>query len=690
MRNHNNSNDVYWLADDGEKLVNYLCSKHDTQGSWSNSPFRRAWVRNYLAYYSPILSLGSRDTSLILEGLQGELVRMYTPKARTYVRDLTGIVTKQRLAVQAMCETDGKDVFEDVKLANALCDQIIQNTRLDIKAKSLVEGSLVTGAWFTKTLWRTDMGEPYTATEKGQIIFTGGVDISLVSPFNCFYDTGYGAWDNVPWAEARVVKNRWDLIAQHPELEREIKELPAAIEESGPHVWFDRHAQDYDKVFVYEFFAKPSPSVPKGRIVMYSTHETIYHDGPNETGELPIEPMMPEIVLDTTVGYPKFTNLMAAQEMFDNSLSAIATNQSQFAVQNVAIPRGAGISVQELGGMRFLSFTPQDVQGGGLPTPIQLTQSSPETFKFADILDRYMQEMSGVGGALKGNLPSGVTSGVAIATLSANALEFTEDVGLPYRTCIEKTMSHCINAYKAYAKLPQEIKFKGNNSKVSSTKFSGTQLKTINGIKIITANPLMQTTAGRLEISDKLMQMPKELWPKYTSVLEGRPLTDVYKNELSQEDLIENENEDLIAGKQVFVLATDDHAAHIREHATPLNDPSVRRNSQVINGILAHMEEHLNQAKTVDPFLTAMVRTGKAPEQGPPPPGGGGPGGPGGPGGAPGAAGPPPPGAGGPPTGESALSPLSADTPAINSGAPERANPAVDALARPVIAGPQH
>lgn len=610
----------YWLHREGKKVVEHLQSYHDDAASWSSTPFRRAWVRNYLAYYSPVLNLSSTDTALMFEGLRGELTRMYTPKARTYIRDLVGIVTKQRIAVQAMCQADGKDVVEDVKLANALCDQIIQNERLDIKSKSLVEGALVLGTWFTKTVWRTDLGQPYTVGLDGSVIFTGGVDISLSSPFNTFFDTSYTHWDNLPWVEVRTTKNRWDLIAQHPELEKEIKALAGAHEDKGPHVWFDNNSKDEDKVFVYEFFARPSPALPKGRMLIYSDDDTVYFDGDNEYGTLPVEPMTPESVLDTGLGYPKFSNLIPSQEMFDNSLSAIATNQSQFAVQNVAVPRGGGIDVQELNGLRFISFTPQNVPGGGLPTPLQLTQSSPETFKFADVLDNYMQQMIGVGGALKGNLPAGVTSGAAIATLSANALEFTEDVGLPYRTCIEKTLHHAINAYKVFAKIPQDLQIKGNNSKVSSMQFEGQQLRTVNGIKIITSNPLMQTVSGRLEISDKLMQMPKDLWPKYVSVLEGRPLSDVYKNELSQEDLIQAENEDMMGGQPVLVLATDDHAAHVREHSSPLNDPAVRRNSQVLELFLNHIEEHKMLAQNTDPLLLAMVRTGKMPEMPPPPP----------------------------------------------------------------------
>ena len=125
----------------------------------------------------------------------------------------------------------------------------------------------------------------------------------------------------------------------------------------------------------------------------------------------------------------------------------------------------------------------------------------------------------------------------------------------------------------------------------------------------------MQTVAGRLEIAEKLMAIPKELWPDYVSVLEGRPLEDIFKGELSQSDLIFTENEHLMDGKPVIALATDDHGIHIQRHAQLLNDPHVRFKNDKINEILNHIEEHKKLAENTDPFLMAMVRTGKVPEQ---------------------------------------------------------------------------
>lgn len=613
----------YWLHDDSKKVVTYLSEFHEKWSLWNNSPFRQAWLRNFIAYYSPVIHPGSWDTSLIFEGVQGELTRFYTPKARVLMRQLISILTKQRLAFQCEAESSsGSDVQQEIKLGNAITEQLVLNERLDIKDDQLTEGALVTGNWFLKTTWRTDKGKPYTKDDYGNIIYTGGIDCSLSSVFDTFYDITIPHWDHVDWAETRTIKNRWSLVAQHPELEREILQTESVRESRGPNTWFDRTLTDEDLIFVYEFYAKPSPALPKGRMIMYANEQCVFHDGENTYGTIPIEPMTPEIVLNTGLGYPMFTNIVASQEMYDNSLSAIATNQSQFAVQSVAIPRGSDINVMELNGMRFVKYTPQAVPGGGIPTPLQLTQSSPETFKFAQMLAQEMQDMSYLNGALVGKPPAGVTSGVAIATLSANALEFVNSIAKARACCWEKSMMHAVNAYQKFGKLEQSVKMKGKNAQIIRKTFTGEHIANLNGIKMSMANPLMQTVAGRLEIGQQLITMPKEVWPEYVAILEGRPLSDIYKGDLSEMDLIAAENDALQQGKDCPVLQTDDHPKHIMYHAALMNDPEMRLNNPNVKVILDHMMEHKNQAQNEDPFLTAMIRTGRMPQMPPPSPGG--------------------------------------------------------------------
>lgn len=612
----------YWLHGTSEEAIGHLESIRSLWDDWSSSPIRQAWIRNYLAYYSAALGVTSTDTSLVFEGMQGELVRMFTPKVRSLIQQQVTLITKQRLAATCQAEADGSDVVQDVKLANSLLEQIINNEDLDLKGRELCEGGLVAGGWFTETEWRTDKGRPYTRDDKGTIIYTGSVSINVRSVFDVFYDMSANNWEDLTYVETRTPMNRYDLIAQHPDLEQQILALPSVQEEkSNPNTWYsgtDRSYEWNDNVYVYKCYAKVSPALPVGRLIIYGAADCVFYDDENIYHTIPVEPFFPDKVLGVNVGYPQLSNLLGAQEMFDNSLSAIATNQSQFAVQSITIPRGSAVDVDELSGMKFISFTPQNVSGGGRPEALNLTQSSPETFKFADALDRIMMDLSGIPSTLRGNPPAGVTSGVAIATLSANAIEFMNGVSMSYTKCWEKTLENAINCYKKFANLEQNVTMMGKNNQVTSRKFKGDDLESISGVKIQLTNPVMQNVAGKLEVTQQLMQMPREFWPDYVSVLEGRPLSDIYRTELSQSDLIESENESLMTGKQVIALATDDHGAHVREHAGLLNDPNIRLNGQVNEAVLNHILEHEQLSKNTDPYLTAMVRTGTIPE-GPPP-----------------------------------------------------------------------
>ncbi len=373
--------DRYWLMEDGEKVVNHLNSMTTSWDNWGTNAIRNSWVRNYCSYYSAMIRPTYLNSSMVYMGDQGELVQFSTPIARNYIRQLTSIVTKQRLSFQAMASRSGSDVIADTKLGNALADEIIQTQRLDTKSEILTEQALVMGGSFMRASWNTAKGQPHIMGEDGRIIMTGAVDIGVFSVFDVFYNPFIPDWNDQTSVVVRVLKNRWDLIADFPELGEKIAALPAYSASTNNYIWMGNMNLDQDMIYVYELYVRPSPALPKGRMMMFSDQETIYHDGDNLYRTIPVEPMIPETLLTMCIGYPKLTALMACQEMFDTTYSSIGTNLSQFGVQSVAIPRGSNIDVNELNGMRFVSFTPQNVPGGGKPEALQLSHSPAEAFK---------------------------------------------------------------------------------------------------------------------------------------------------------------------------------------------------------------------------------------------------------------------------------------------------------------------
>lgn len=626
------SSKQYFMTYDAEDLASELDTYHKKYMSSGMNPVYRMWLRNTYAYYSTILDAETWITSLAFAGEQGELVKMSIPQARGLIRQLVTLVTKQKLAFNAIAEKAGVDVTEEKRIANALAVQTVDKQRLDLLVEYLVEKALVVGTSFIATRWRSDWGTPRAVNqvEGGgeQVIYDGDLEVSVHDVQDLTYDFTVERWEDLNWAEVRVKRNRWDLAAQHPELEKEILALPSISQEVSSKASFDY--DNVDMVYAYELYHKPTPSLPRGRFMAYSDKKTIYHDDVNKMGKIPIEQYKPETITGIGFGYPMLSSLLPAQEMLDHSYSCLATNQSALGVQNITVARNAGINVQQINGLNFFEYSPQDATGGGRPETLDLLKSAPELFKLPETMLSSMQQLSFINAAVRGDLPAG-TSGVAIATLTTNALEFLNSYTKNLQVVLQNTMMNVISTYQKYATVERVVSIAGKNNQTYAKKFIGSQLAPITGFKMDSVNPLMQTIAGRLDIAEKTMQqgLVRDL-QSYVSILDGQPLNTLYAPESSENDLIASENERLEEGRQVTALSVDKHPLHMMRHKTLLNDPDIRDDAPRVAVIQAHIEDHLMLEKTTDPMLMTMCATGMAPQMQPgqqpaPPVGGGGP-----------------------------------------------------------------
>jgi len=616
-----NNKDVYWLHKDAKGAIDYLSDVHNRWYIWNNSPVRVAWVRNFVAYYSALIQPTGWDTSMMMMGYQGELLKLFSPKARSLVRQIITLLTKRRLAFQAQAQSSGVDILNDVKLANAVMDQIIENECLNRKEEDLIETAIIFGSAYTRSCFRTDMGE-LALVEDGRILRNGQPCIDIFGPLDVFFDVDIASWDRMSWVEVRSIKNRWELIADHPDMEKEILAMPSWYDERGPNYWFDQqNVNNPDLVAIYEMYAKPSNALPPnpaenslgGRMLIYGSDTCILYDGPNVYGCIPVEQLLPERIQSTSLGYPKLTDLLGLQEVFDNTMSAIATNLSSFGVQSVTVPRGSDINATQLSGMNMISFTPMEgVHGGGRPEALQLTSSPPEAFKMLEIAKQEMSDYSGIHPIMQGDAKN-VTSGSMAATLSANALEYMDSLGKGLSMTLERTMMHCINSLKKMGHLPRKVSMSGKSNQLYEKEFVGQDIENVVGVKILQSNPLLQTTAGRLELAQQIMSVPPEFLPSWIGIMDGKPLESITKGALNQSDLVYMENEKLLAGMQTPSLITDDHAYHIQKHAELLNDPEMRTKSDKLQVIMDHILGHQELMKQQDPTLAMIIKTGQMP-----------------------------------------------------------------------------
>lgn len=610
----------YWMRGDAEEVTAKLISYHNRFQATSSSSIYQTWYRNSYAYYSTILDADSWETSLNFEGEKGELVKMSIPQARSLIRQLLTLITKQRLSFNAIADSTDREVVDAMRVANALVRQILDKQSCDEKGEEFCEQAMVLGTSFLKTTWRTDWGQPVGVNEYGGAVYSGDVEIKVVHPVDMLYDMNITEWQDVPWVEVRTRRNRWSLVAQFPHLADEIRALPAC-QDREYHTSSSLGLEDEDQVFVFEVYHRPTPALESGRMMMYSDPHTIYIDDVNRYGTIPIERMIPERVFTYGFGYPIFSSILPSQEMLDHNYSAIATNHANLGVQNITVPRGSDISVHEISGMNFMSYTPQNVPGGGKPEKLDLLATNSELFKLPEALLSSMQQITNLNAAIRGDLGSSA-SGVAIATLTTNALEFLNSFSRAYVTSWEKTMMHAVNAYREFTSEERLVTIAGKNNEKQVKSFVGDDLEPIKDIRIQLQNPMMQTISGRVNIADKLAERGqiKDL-QQYISILDGEPLDTLVQQELSENDLIANENETMQEGTPVEAIATDNHALHIFRHKTLLNDPKVRQDGSYTALVLEHIQQHLELAKNTDPMLQGMAATGMMPEMPPPPPG---------------------------------------------------------------------
>lgn len=616
----NVSNEKYWWAEeDPKKVVQKLQnSDGDVVG---NTAMQEAWARNIQAYFSNIIRAENWDTSLNFGGTQGELVEMMVPMARSLIRQLVSIVTKQRLSFSVLSETGKQGTLETARLGSALCKQIIRDQQLDIIYENMYEHSLLTGMGFFYTQWRTDKGEYFTTDANGQDHYNGDLEISAPTVWDMKFDASIPDPKCWHWAEVRTIHNRWDLIAQFPDLADELKKVPSILESQNRFMAsIEASPSDADNIYVWAAYHKPSPSLPDGRMVVYASEEAILVNDINHYGCIPIYVCRAEPIPGSSYGYPFISSLLPLQEMLDNTISSIATNNSQFGVQNVSVARGSGVTSEMINGMNFLSYTPTS-DGHGRPEALQLTQSAPEAWKFIDVLKSMLLDQSMINSALRGDPPTGVTSGAAIATLTTTALEAVASSSKAARDCLRRTMLGSFGVYQRFASVERELIIGDTGNQVSTGKFMGKDLDAIKDITIVENNPMMQTQAGRDENAKEAMATGLVTDLKaYFAIKEGAPTSVLYENELTEEDLVKRENEAMINGEPVLALNTDDHAYHIMIHAIPLKDPRVRFSGEKNKAILAHMLEHYQMAQQVDPIFAGMVKTGKMPEGGMIPP----------------------------------------------------------------------
>lgn len=598
----------YFAAQTAEEAVPILRRRADqwfetlTNNNYLDK-IKRCWLAYHGAYFDDI----GGGHSITFGGEQGELAHLPINHFRNLAQHILVMVTANRPTFQARStNTDYKSLVQ-TNLANSLLEYYMREKRLEKNLRLAVEYAIVMGSGFIKMEWNATTGEIYDFNEETQTpIYEGDIVFTNLSPYDVVFDSTKETTD-LDWIIVRSWKNKFDIAAKYPELEDDIVKLQTKSDMSK----FKLVGSSYDKttdIPVYEFFHKRTESMPDGRHLIYLDDDIVLHDAPMPYRELPVYRISPSDVLGTPYGYTSMFDLLPIQDGINSLYSTALTNQNAFGVQNIYVPRGADISINQLGG--GLNVIEGNLQAGK-PEPLNLTQTPPEIFNFMQQLESTMETISGVSAVSRGNPDASVKSGTGLALIQSQSLEFMSGLQQQYVQLIEDIGTGLINMLKDFAAVPRVAAIVGKHNKTEMKEFSGDDLDTVNRVIVDVGNALAQTVAGRVQIAEQLMQMmPEQMTPQqYINVMNTGKLETLTSSTNDELMLIKSENERLIDGTSpVLALATDNHQLHIEEHKSVLADADVRLDPELADRALNHIQEHLNLLRSVDADLLVLLK----------------------------------------------------------------------------------
>lgn len=593
------SSEQYFANKEGSDLNKALHNKlSDYRKFLRTSGILDELRRSYRLYYgnSAIQNVGSSKVGMQVNHYRNLLAHIHT------------MITSQRPAFDARAVNSDYETQGATQLANSLLDYYLREKRLEDHLKNATELCLFLREGWIAVNWNVTGGEVYAVNpENGQPIHEGDVEFKTHSLVEVARDVN-NKTNAQDWYVVCETKNKWDLIAKYPDLKERILAIGSnreyIIDELNLSYSVSSEATETDQINFYTFFHRKSESVPTGKMVQFLDGDITLFEGPLPYKEVYLYRIAAATGFQTAFGHSPGMDIMPLQDALDSTFSTILTNHNAFGVQNIMAPKGSGISVQQVSeGMNLIEYG-----SPGPPAPLNLVQTPPEIFNFANMLISQSETISGVNSVARGNAPASL-SGSALALIQSQALNFSSGLGQSYNALLENVGSALIELLQTFAAVPRIATIAGKTKKPLLKEFKNSDLEGVSRVIVDSANPLTKTTAGRTQIADNLMQSGLIKTPEqYVSVITTGNLEPLYEHENSQNLLIRQENEWLSEGKTTSAVMTDDHSLHVLEHSVVLASPESRQNPQVVTNVLNHIQEHINLAKSIDPVLAQMLK----------------------------------------------------------------------------------
>lgn len=550
------------------------------------------WRTNWEMWMRSELKIGIR-----FGGDRGQYKLIESNIYRSIVTGLVSTIANQRPSFQPEAiNDDHKSMSQDI-IFDSVSNYYLKVKHMEDAYKLGLTYGLVTGEGWMFEKWNADIGEIVDVVEdpdgKKVPVKEGDAQFSVHGPMDVIRDYTRMDVEN-DWYIVREYLNKWDLIAQRPDLIDELKgySMPTTLQRFRFGHIVDAQTSNSDIIPVYTFIHRKTPACPKGRITQYIDSDTWILDTALPYDEIPLYPMLPDQMLFNNFGSTVMTSLVKLQYAYDKTLSVIVTNQQAFAITNIVIDESTQTKPEQV--IEGLNFIKTNLKNG-VPQGLELCKTPAEVFKFLELLESQMEKLSGLPSILRGQPPTGVESGTAMAFLQAQALVFNSPIQQAYISFLERSATGLFNLLKTFANTKRMIAIAGQSKQPYMGEFSGQDLSNISRVIVSAGNPATRSEAGKLQIAQDLMAkgLIKDA-NQYFEVLATGQLDPMTEGPEAENMLIIKENEQLRRSLPQVAAPWDNHQNHIPQHFVIMMDPDLRKrqNDPVMAATMQHIMSH--------------------------------------------------------------------------------------------------
>jgi len=618
---------LYFAAKQASDTASVLLGKIN---DWCNNIESNGYLdklkRAYAAYHGAYYSDTGNGHQITFGGEQGELVQLPVNHYANIAQHMIVMTCANRPAMECRASNTDYKSQAQTMLAKNILEYYLREKRLEIYLKKSVEMAVTLGAGFLMMEWDDTKGELVDYIEETKTkIYEGDLVFTNLSPFDVVMDSSKESQDH-DWVLVRIWKNKYDLAAKYPELKDKILAMPTKSDLNKFRLSVTNLTDQTDDVQVLLFFHKRTDCMQDGRYMMFLSEDIILQDLPMPYRILPVFRVAPRDILGTPFGYTQMFDLLPLQEMLNSLYSAGASNLNAFGVQNVLVPRGCDIAINQLvGGLNVIEY---NAQAGAKPEALQICQSPAELYKMVQMLETVMETISGINSVARGNPEASLKSGTALALVQSMALQFMSGLQQAYVELIENVGTAMIKILQDFAHTPRLVAIAGRSNRTYMKEFSSKDISNITRVIVNVGNPMAQTTAGRVQMAQELIQYSSITPKQYISLLHTGNLDELTEQIEHDNLLMRAENEALQNGMDVIVSPIDKHSEHIDYHSAVLADPDFRLNNpELVERVNNHIQEHIDALRNTDPALLQMrgqqplppLQPPMGPEQGGPP-----------------------------------------------------------------------